>query len=203
MSIQISAVGTIATHPKLLNSENRAAFCTFRVACNDRRYDREQARWVDGDTNWLTVNAFRTLAEHAHESFSRGDRIVLTGRLRIREWENGVKSGISVEVDADALGHDLRWGVSSFSKRSVPAPATTPEAEGSKPPSGESSAQGEESRSGTGQSDAPQNASAMGNAASFTPAEPPSAASDGWPAASAPIVSSAPHTSSALQEAAA
>lgn len=126
MSISLSAVGTIATVPKLMTSDNRAAFCTFRVACNDRRYDREQGKWIDGDTNWLTINAFRGLALHAEESFSKGDRVIIHGRLRVRKWENSEKSGVSVEVDADALGHDVRWGVSQFTKRS-----SAPSAEGS------------------------------------------------------------------------
>lgn len=119
MPIPFSAVGTIATAPKLMTAENRAAFCTFRVACNDRRYDREQGKWVDGDTNWLTINAFRSLAHHAEQSFSTGDRVIVQGRLRVRRWENSEKSGVSVEVDAEALGHDLRWGVSRFTKQSA------------------------------------------------------------------------------------
>lgn len=126
MPIPFSAVGTIATAPKLLTAENRAAFCTFRIACNDRRYDREQGKWVDGDTNWLTVNAFRSLAHHAEQSFATGDRVIVQGRLRVRRWENSEKSGVSVEVDADALGHDLRWGVTRFSKRSASSSTEEP-----------------------------------------------------------------------------
>ena len=131
MSISFSAVGTIATVPKLMTSDHRAAFCTFRVACNDRRYDREQGKWIDGDTNWITINAFRGLAVHAEESFSKGDRVIIHGRLRVRKWESAEKSGVAVEVDADALGHDVRWGVSQFTKRS-----SSPSAEGQEEDSG-------------------------------------------------------------------
>jgi single-strand DNA-binding protein len=88
-----------------------------RVASNERRYDREKNQWVDGDTNWFTVNAFRTLAEHADRSFSKGDRVIISGRLRIRQWSNDGKTGTAVEIEADALGHDLRWGVSRFEKQ--------------------------------------------------------------------------------------
>lgn len=134
MSISFSAVGTIATVPKLLTSDSRAAFCTFRVACNDRRYDREQGKWIDGDTNWLTINAFRGLALHANESFSKGDRVIIHGRLRVRKWESADKSGVAVEVDADALGHDVRWGVSQFTKRSnAPSPDGPEEEPGAEP----------------------------------------------------------------------
>lgn len=148
MSIHFSAVGTIATAPKLSTSEHRAAFCTFRIACNDRRYDREQGKWIDGDTNWLTINAFRSLALHAAESFAKGDRVIVHGRLRVKQWESGEKSGVAVEVDADALGHDLRWGVSQFTKRAgaagsetAPAPSAESTTEGSNRPPVEAGSQ--------------------------------------------------------------
>lgn len=119
MNNPISIVGTIATDPKLITTQSGVTLCSFRVASGDRRFDRAQQKWVDGETNWFGVTAFRALAEHAHESFRKGERIVITGRLRVRRWETGEKSGLNVEIEADALGHDLRWGVSRFEKRSV------------------------------------------------------------------------------------
>lgn len=127
MSIQISVVGTVATEPKLLNSAGKTSFCTFRVASNERRYDREKNQWVDGETTWLSVNAFRSLAEHARESFSVGDRVIVNGKLRVKRWEAQDRKGVSVELDADGLGHDLRWGVSTFKKRMIGTPV--PDAE--------------------------------------------------------------------------
>lgn len=116
MTNLVTVIGTIATDPRLLGGDDRVACCTFRVASSERRYDRERREWIDGQTNWYTVNAFRGLAAHSKESFGKGDRIVVHGRLRIKYWEKAEKSGISVEVDADALGHDLRWGTSKFTK---------------------------------------------------------------------------------------
>lgn len=128
MSIQISVVGTVATDPKLLNSAGKTPFCSFRVASNERRYDREKNQWVDGETTWLSVNAFRSLAEHARQSFSIGDRVIINGKLRVKRWESQDRKGVSVELDADGLGHDLRWGVSKFTKRMIgsPVPDTEP-----------------------------------------------------------------------------
>ncbi|QIK64456.1 single-stranded DNA-binding protein [Leucobacter viscericola] len=122
MSIQISVVGTVATEPKLLNSAGKTSFCTFRVASNERRYDREKNQWVDGETTWLSVNAFRSLAEHAQQSFSIGDRVIVNGKLRVKRWESQDRKGVSVELDAEGLGHDLRWGVSTFTKRMIGSP---------------------------------------------------------------------------------
>lgn len=119
MSQQISAIGQVATEPKFFASENGVPFCTFRLASTERRFDSQKNEWVDGDTNWFTINAFRTLATHAKESFSTGDRIVVSGRLRVKAWTKDEKKGTSVEIDADGLGHDIRWGVSKFSKQAA------------------------------------------------------------------------------------
>ncbi|MBO1901988.1 single-stranded DNA-binding protein [Leucobacter weissii] len=123
MSTPIGIVGTVATDPRLVTTQTGVTLCTFRLASGERRFDREQQKWVDGETNWFTVAAFRALAEHAHASFRKGQRVIVSGRLRIRRWENGDRSGTSVEVDAEAVGHDLRWGVSRFERRARTEPS--------------------------------------------------------------------------------
>jgi single-strand DNA-binding protein len=72
--------------------------------------------WVDGETNWFTINSFRQLAINSASSISKGDRIVVSGRLKVRDWDNGERSGTSVEIEADSLGHDLVWGTTQFSR---------------------------------------------------------------------------------------
>lgn len=119
MHTQVCVVGTVATDPKLTKSAGRAAFCSFRLACNERRYDAEKQEWIDSDTNWYTINSFRGLADHAVTSFSKGDRVMVAGRLRVRDWTNGEKTGTSTVVEAEALGHDLRWGTTVFTKLAV------------------------------------------------------------------------------------
>lgn len=127
MSHNLSLVGQIATDPKFFTPQGGAEFCTFRLASTERRYDANSQEWVDGDTNWFTVNTFRSLARHANRSFKKGDRVVLTGKLRVRTWEKDEKRGTSVEVDAEGIGHDVRFGVSAFTKAmSAEAPAGQP-----------------------------------------------------------------------------
>lgn len=121
MSTPISVVGTIATVPKLIRTGAGVPLCSFRLASSERRYDRERGEWVENGTNWYSVTAFRSLAQHSHFSFQKGDRVLVSGRLRVRKWENKERSGTSVEIEADALGHELRWGTSRFAKQ-LPQP---------------------------------------------------------------------------------
>lgn len=89
----------------------------FRLGCTPRRYDRKTERWVNGETNWYTVSAFRQLAQNVKSSLRKGDPVVVTGRLRVRQWENEKgQRGTSVEIDAEAVGYDLTFGTGSFTR---------------------------------------------------------------------------------------
>ncbi|TDN92741.1 single-stranded DNA-binding protein [Microbacterium sp. BK668] len=130
MSDTITITGNIATEPEHKRTPAGVAITTFRVASGQRRYDRNSASWVDAHTNWYTVSAFRGLAEHAFHSLKKGDRVILTGRLRLREWDTGAKKGISAEIDVEAIGHDLLFGTSRFERDASSAPQSAPAAEG-------------------------------------------------------------------------
>lgn len=118
MSTIISVVGTVATEPREITIGG-TTLCSFRLACSERRLNRETQKWEDGPTNWFTVNAFRALATHAAQSLSKGDRVIVHGKLRIKSWQREEKSGTSVEIDAEALGPELRWGTTTFTKTVV------------------------------------------------------------------------------------
>ena len=57
---------------------------------------------------------------------------MVTGKLRVRDWDNGERAGTSVEVEAEALGHDLTWGTAVFTRTVLvrePDPADDRESE--------------------------------------------------------------------------
>lgn len=115
----VTAAGIVATTPRHVQTDEGLDITSFRLASNRRRYDDELQQWVDVDTNWYSVVAFRALAANAEKSLRKGDRVVVSGRVRIRDWEHDSGSGTSVEVEADALGHDLLWGTTTYTRSSV------------------------------------------------------------------------------------
>lgn len=136
MSEQISVTGLIATTPRHLVTQEGLPITSFRLASAQRRFDKGQNKWIDADTNWFTVSVFRQLAINAAQSLSKGDRVVLHGRLRVRDWDNGERSGTTVEIEADALGQDLNWGVSQFTRTLLAAEfSVDPEAAAEEPKS--------------------------------------------------------------------
>ncbi|MEX1078855.1 MAG: single-stranded DNA-binding protein [Homoserinimonas sp.] len=138
MTDTITLTGLVATEPKHLTTGEGLPITSFRLASTLRHFDRKNGVWVDTGTNWYTVSAFRRLAMGAAASISKGDRVIVTGRLRLRDWKTADKAGMSIEVDAEALGHDLNWGTASYmrtmssSDGTVPSPedpAASPDAE--------------------------------------------------------------------------
>jgi len=99
----------------------------LRVGTTPRRFDREKGEWVDGETQWYTVTAWRQLAENCMLSLHRGDPVVVHGRVKAEAWTNN--SGVqmtSFEVEAGFVGHDLNRGVSTF-QRTGPAVTGVPD----------------------------------------------------------------------------
>ncbi len=105
-----------------LRRAGESVVANFRVACTPRRYHRRTEEWVDADTQWYTVSAWRTLGEHCDRSLRRGDPVIVHGKLSARTYIN--KHDIEVtafEVEALLVGHDLSRGVSQFVKTSRPS----------------------------------------------------------------------------------
>lgn len=103
----VTAVGTLitpVTKKRLPDGSNRVF---FRIACNERRYDRATAGWVDGDTFYVSVLCWRRLAENVHASLLIGDPIVVRGRVFTRSYDKDGRRNSVTEIEADAVGPDL------------------------------------------------------------------------------------------------
>ena len=95
---------------------------TVRVGVTPRL--KKGGEWVDGETAWYTVTAWRTLADHLRDSVRKGDPVIVHGRLRTETWvpeEGG--STTTLQVDASLIGHDLNRGITHFIKQRNERPA--------------------------------------------------------------------------------
>ena len=119
MTDNITVTGVVASDPVFTHGTSGVSITRFRLASTQRRFDKNSNSWVDGDTNWFNVTAFRRLSDNLVTSIKKTDRVIVTGRLRVRTWENGEKSGTAVDIDADTVGHDLFWGTANFSRVTV------------------------------------------------------------------------------------
>jgi len=114
--IYTTVVGNLASEVSLRTTASGKAFASFRIASNPRKFNRATNQWVDSDPNYLTVACWGALAENVQDSLKKGDPVVVSGKLKIRQWQDGDKSGTAVEVEAQAVGADLARGTSTFKR---------------------------------------------------------------------------------------
>ena len=110
----ITIVGNVTRDPELRYLTSGTALAQLGVAVN-RRY-QQNGEWQE-DTSFFDVVCWRDLADNVSESISKGDRIIVTGRLEQRSWEtqDGDKRS-KVEIVADEVGPSLRWATARVEK---------------------------------------------------------------------------------------
>ena len=132
MNDSIMVRGFVATEIRSSTTPGGVATASFRMGSNQRRFDRSSNAWVDGNTNWFTVQGYRQLAGNMGCSIKKGQRVIVVGRLKMRSWEKDGRIYHSAEIDAESVGHDLMWGSANFTRTSggggpVPGQDTAPQ----------------------------------------------------------------------------
>jgi single-strand DNA-binding protein len=109
----ISFVGNLTGDPKLIFGDSGKARATFSVAVNEGQGETEK-------THFVNVTAFGTLAENIADSLSKGQRVVVVGRLNTYSKDVTIdgddKSLTMVSFTASAIGPDLRWATAKVTK---------------------------------------------------------------------------------------
>jgi single-strand DNA-binding protein len=113
----ITVVGNLTADPELRFIPTGAAVASFTVASTPRAYDKASGEWKDGDALFLRCSIWRQYAENVAESLTKGMRVVVTGRLKQRSYEDreGVKRTV-VEVDVEEVGPSLRFATAKVVK---------------------------------------------------------------------------------------
>jgi len=116
-------VGNITRDPELRFTPTGQATATFGLAVNRRWQNRQSSEWEEA-TSFFDIVCWREMAENASESFSRGMRVMISGRLEQRSWEtqDGDKRS-KVEVVADEIGPSLRWATAEVKKSERRSPS--------------------------------------------------------------------------------
>jgi single-strand DNA-binding protein len=111
-----TVIGNAVTDVSLRVTSTGASVASFRIASNSRRFDKSTNSWIDQEPSYLSITAWSQLAENVALSVHKGQGLVVTGKLKVRQWQDADKSGTNVEIDATAIGHDLNRGTSEFTK---------------------------------------------------------------------------------------
>ncbi|MBB5076245.1 single-stranded DNA-binding protein [Nonomuraea endophytica] len=114
--IYITLTGNVASEPRQYTFEDGVRVTSLRVLTSHRYFDKKTGQWADGEKVCFAVRCWRALADNVAQSIRVGHPVVVSGKLRIREFGAEDDRRFMAEVEASSVGHDLRWGTGVFSK---------------------------------------------------------------------------------------
>jgi single-strand DNA-binding protein len=115
--INLTIVGNITNDPELRFTPSGAAVASFTVASNSRYLDKTTNEWKDGEPVFMRCSVWRQYAENVAESLTRGTRVIVTGRLKQRSYDNRDGQKVTVmEMEVDDVGPALRTATAKVTK---------------------------------------------------------------------------------------
>jgi len=115
----ITVVGNLTADPELRYTQGGLAVANFTIASTPRTFDRQANDWKDGDPLFLRASCWREFAEHVAGSLTKGSRVVATGRLKQRNYDDrdGNKR-TAIELEVDEIGPSLRYATAQVTRAS-------------------------------------------------------------------------------------
>ena len=104
------------------------AVAVIPLVFNKRKKNSASGEWEDAGSMFVRGTAWDQLGENAAQSLEKGDEVIVTGEMSVREFERSDGSkGQSVELNVYAIGPSLSWTTVKVNKAtrsssSTPAP---------------------------------------------------------------------------------
>lgn len=119
----ITILGNLTRDPELRFTPNGTPVASFGIAVNRRYQNKQTNEWVE-DVSFFNITTWFKLAENCAESLSRGDRVLVSGRLNQRSWEDkdGNKRS-SVDIVANVVAPSLEFASCKINKNEKSASA--------------------------------------------------------------------------------
>ena len=116
MTTPITICGNTTAAPDLKFGASGVARCSFTIAVNERVKD-DEGNWVDGDATFYRCTAWRQLAENIAETVAdSGVRLVVHGKFKARPYEVNGERRLSLDVEVEHVGPDLRFQTAQVNK---------------------------------------------------------------------------------------
>jgi len=106
----ITVIGNLVSDPELRFVASGSAVANFTIASTPKTFDRNSNEWKDGETLFLRAAVWKEAAENVAESLTKGMRVIVSGRLKSRSWEDkdGTKRTV-IELEVDEIGPSLKF----------------------------------------------------------------------------------------------
>ena len=105
----ITILGNITRDPELRFTPSGTAVASFGLAVNRNIQNKNSGEW-ETQVDFFNVTAWYKLAENCAESLSKGDRVLVSGRLSQDSWESkdGQKRS-TVKIIANVIAPSLEF----------------------------------------------------------------------------------------------
>lgn len=112
----VTITGNLTRDVEVRYGNNGTAVGRIGIAHNRRWWSKADNDWRE-EVSFFNVVVFGDIAENIEETLSKGDRVVVHGRLQQRSWETdeGEKRSV-VEIVADDIAPSLRWATATVKR---------------------------------------------------------------------------------------
>jgi len=105
----ITVIGNLTNDPELRFTPGGDAVANFTIASTPRTFDRNSNEWKDGDPLFLRSSLWREAAQNAAETLTKGMRVIASGRLKQRSFEQDGQKRTVIEFEVDEIGPSLKY----------------------------------------------------------------------------------------------
>lgn len=119
MATTITVIGNLVKDPEKKDLGPGKVLTKLRLASTERVQDSDGS-WKDGETAFYDVVCWRSLAENVASSLSKGNKVIVHGKLKYREFDrkDGTR-GNAFEIDATEIGQSLSFKKSAFTNKTT------------------------------------------------------------------------------------
>jgi single-strand DNA-binding protein len=110
---EVSIVGNLTRDPELRFTPSGQATVDIGIAVNRKWKNNRTDEWEE-QVSFFNVRVWQTLAENVAETFQKGDRVVVTGRLEQRMWEKDGEKKSATDIVADEVSPSLRFATAQI-----------------------------------------------------------------------------------------
>lgn len=135
---RITIIGNLGRDPEMRYTPQGRPVTDMSVAVSHSKPDGNGG-WKDEGTDWYRVSVWGDRAERAAEQFRKGNRVLVAGRFKTREYERrDGGTALSLEITADDIipaerprhddadGYERRAEEGGFGEAGVQPAATVP-----------------------------------------------------------------------------
>ena len=112
----LTIIGNLVADPELRFTPSGAAVANLTIASTPRTFDKNTNEWKDGETLFLRCSIWREAAENVAESLKKGQRVIASGRLVQRNWEQDGQKRSGVELQLEEIGPSLKYATAQVVK---------------------------------------------------------------------------------------